>query len=143
MNPEQCRAIEWDCSQLLMRFYDHFDRWNYEEMAALFTPAGEWHRAGKALAGRDAIVAELQLRSTTQKIRHVLTNLLVDVRDATHADARAYLTVYRHDDEQKSAAPAKIRSPALLLLVTAALECGPDGWRIARQGMQREFEFMA
>lgn len=137
-------ALEWDCCQLLVRFYDHFDRWNYAEMVALFAVDGVWHRAGKVLAGHEAIVAELKLRSTTQKIRHVLSNLLVDVRDPGHADVQAYLTVYRHDDGKPSGGtPAVIASPAMLLLVKASLVLTPQGWRIAQQVMQREFEFSA
>lgn len=141
MSPAQRQSHEWACSRLLLCFYDLFDRWDYEGMSALFTPDGVWHRAGKLLLGRAAIVAELQKRSTTQKIRHVVTNLLVDVHDETHAEARCYLTVYRQDSGTATSAPAVIRSPSLVLLVTASLSDGPEGWRIARQAMQREFEF--
>lgn len=144
-NPGRCQAqhhaIEWECSHLLVRFYDHFDRWNYEEMVALFMPDGVWHRAGKVLAGRAAIVEELQKRSTTQKVRHVLTNLLVNVHDAAHADAQCYLTVYRHDSGTKSEMPVTVRSPDLFLVVTASLMATDEGWRISKQVMKREFEF--
>jgi len=141
MSPERHQFHEWACSRALLRFYDLFDRWDYEGMAALFMPDGAWHRAGKLLQGRAAIVAELQTRSTTQKIRHVLTNLLVDVHDETHAEARCYLTVYRQDSGTATSAPAVIRAPSLVLVVTASLVGGAQGWRIARQTMQREFEF--
>jgi len=141
VNPAQCQSHEWACSRVLLCFYERFDRWDYEGMAALFTPDGAWHRAGKLLQGRAAIVAELQKRSTTQKIRHVVTNLLVDVHDETHAEARCYLTVYRQDSGTATSAPAMIRSPSLVLVVTASLVGGVAGWRIARQTMQREFEF--
>lgn len=141
MSPAQRQSHEWACSRLLLRFYDLFDRWDYEGMSALFTQEGTWHRAGKVLQGGPAIVAELHRRSTTQKIRHVVTNLLVDVHDETHAEAHCYLTVYRHDSGSATSTPAVIQSPSLILVVTASLEYGSAGWRIARQTMQREFEF--
>lgn len=134
------RAIEWDCGQVLLRFYDAFDAWDYDGMAALFTEDGVWHRAGKALKGREAIVAEMHRRPTTQVIRHVVTNLIVDVDDAEHAKARLYLTAYRHDDGETRVVPAPMRGPVLLLVVDADLVRTTEGWRIVRQTMSREFE---
>lgn len=133
------RAIEWDCGQVLLRFYDAFDAWDYAGMVALCTDDVVWHRAGKSLAGHAAIVAELERRPSTQTIRHVVTNLLVDVRDAQHADARLYLTAYRHDGAGERLVPAPMQLPALLLVVTARLRREAPGWRIAEQTMQREF----
>jgi len=137
------RAIEWDGAQTLLRFYDAFDAWDYEAMAALFTEDGVWHRAGQALRGRADIVAAMRRRSTTQTIRHVVTNLLVDVRDAGHAQARLYLTAYRHDAGAPRVVPAPLGPPALLLLVSAQLVRRPEGWRIAEQTTRREFEGQA
>ncbi len=139
MDRDAERAIEWDCGQVLLRFYDAFDAWDYAAMVALCTDDVVWHRAGKALAGRAAIVAELERRPATQTIRHVVTNLLVDVRDAGQADARLYLTAYRHDGAGQRLVPAPMALPALLLVVTARLRREPPGWRIAEQTMQREF----
>jgi hypothetical protein len=134
------RGIEWDCAQVLLRFFDAFDGWNYDGMAALFAPEGVWHRAGKALAGRDAIVTEMHRRSTTQVIRHVVTNLIVDVMDTDHAEARLYLTAYRHDAGEPRATPAPMKVPAMLLVVSAGLIKTSDGWQVLQMTMQREFE---
>jgi hypothetical protein len=134
-------AIEWDCSQLLLRFYDCFDSFDYDGMAALFTPDGVWHRAGKALQAHSGMVAELSTRSTTQTVRHVVTNLIVQAQDQSHARGSCYLTAYRHDDGQPSAKPPSISSPYLLLVVTAQFARVAQGWRISEQVMKREFEF--
>lgn len=134
------RAIEWDCGQVLLRFYDAFDAWDYDGMAALFCEDGVWHRAGKALAGRAALVAEMRRRSTTQVIRHVVTNLIVDAQDADHAQARLYLTAYRHDGGEPRQVPAPLHGPDLLLLVSATLVRQADGWRIREKTTRREFE---
>ncbi len=139
MERDAQRAIEWDCGQVLLRFYDAFDAWDYAGMVALCTEDVVWHRAGKELVGRAAILAELEGRSITQTIRHVITNLLVDVRDANHADARLYLMAYRHDGAGRRLVPAPMQLPALLVVVTARLVSTDRGWRIAKQVMQREF----
>lgn len=134
------RAVEWDCSQLMLRFYDAFDAWDYAGMAALFAPDGVWQRAGKTLAGREAIVAELQQRPTTQVVRHVLSNLLVTAANADQAQARFYITVYRHDGGTARSIPAPLQAPAMLLVVNARLVRHSEGWRILHQAMAREFE---
>jgi len=65
MNRDDARAIEWDCAQLLIRFFNEFDAWRYREMVNLFAPDGVWHRQGRALKGPDAILAALEQRSTS------------------------------------------------------------------------------
>lgn len=133
------RAIEWDCGQTLLRFYDAFDSWDYAGMVALCTEDVIWHRAGKVLKGRTAIVTELQRRPAAQTIRHLVSNLLVDVRADDQADARFYLTVFRHEVAELRPAPAPMQLPALLLVVTARLVHEGRGWLIAEQTMRREF----
>ncbi len=49
MNRDEARAIEWDCAQILIRFFNEFDARHYGEMVALFAPDGVWHRQGRAL----------------------------------------------------------------------------------------------
>lgn len=138
---EQQRQIEWDCCATLTRFYDLFDRWDYPGMTALFMPNGLWHRAGKVLAGRSAILEEMSHRPTNQKVRHVLSNLLVDVVDERHAVLRGYITVYRKAGCDARDQEVAIEAPSLLVLVDAALERCGNHWLIARQVMQREFVF--
>ncbi|MCW5643108.1 MAG: nuclear transport factor 2 family protein [Rhodoferax sp.] len=143
MERDAARAIEWDCSQTLLRFYDRFDRWDYEGMLDLCTMDGVWQRAGKELRGRDAIVSELKQRSRTQTVRHVLTNILVSAVDPAHANASCYLTAYRHDDGRmgNDDVPPVISLPAMLVLVTAQMLHSPQGWQISRQTMRRVFNF--
>ncbi|MBU6502537.1 MAG: nuclear transport factor 2 family protein [Burkholderiales bacterium] len=140
---EQERAIEWDCSSVLTRFYDFYDRWDYKAMVALFSPDGLWHRAGKKLMGRDAIMAELRLRPANQKVRHVLSNFLVDVVDGRHALLSCYLTVYRHEGCTPSESEVLIQAPSLFLRVTAGFEKTSDVWLISNQVMRRDFLFPA
>lgn len=137
---DAARAIEWDCARTLTRFFNYFDQWRYEEMAALFAPDGVWHRQGKALRG-DAILAVLNARSRTQTVRHVITNIQVDVVDAATAEFILYVTAYMHDAGTKADGPPKIQAPYLLLVVPGGLVKIRDDWKIARMSMNREFEF--
>jgi hypothetical protein len=141
MNRDEARAIEWDCAQLLIRFFNEFDAWRYREMVKLFAPDGVWHRQGRALRGADAILAVLEQRSTTQPVRHVVTNIQVTVMDADTARSLLYVTPYQHDTGERAIAPPLIRSPSLLLEVPGELVRTEDGWRISSLTMTRVFEF--
>lgn len=143
MQREEERAIEWDCAQVLTRFFNDFDQWRYADMADLFAIDGVWHRQGQALAGRAAILAALAERSTTQRVRHVVTNLQIDVLDRDTAASLLYVTAYRHDSGAKETQPPRIRAPYLLLVVPGGLRRTEAGWKIVRMEMNREFEFEA
>jgi hypothetical protein len=140
LSREAARAIEWDCAQVLTRFFNAFDRWRYDDMVAMFAPNGVWHRAGKSLKGA-AILEALNARSRTQTVRHVVTNIQVDVGDASTAEFILYVTAYMHDTGTKAISPPKIQSPYLLLVVPGTLVKVDDDWKIASMSMNREFEF--
>jgi hypothetical protein len=110
-------------------------------MVALFAPDGVWHRQGRALRGPEAILAVLEQRSTTQTIRHVVTNVEVTVLDADTARSLLYVTAYQHDTGEQATAPPVIRSPSLLLTVPGELVRTDDGWKISSLTMTRVFEF--
>ena len=134
-------AIEWDCSQVLLNFYDRFDRFDYQGMKQLFTVDGVWHRAGKALQANDDLIAELSTRSQTQIMRHVITNLIVQAKNPESAEATCYLTTYRFDDGKPQIKPPVISCPNLFLVVSVSFVLTTEGWRIREQTMKREFEF--
>ncbi len=140
MDRETERAIEWDCAQLLTRFFNEFDRFNYAAMADLFAPDGIWHRQGKALQGTSAIIAALEPRSRTQSVRHVVTNIEVTASSETEAVFTLYVTAYMHDSGDKTV-PAKVRAPYLMLVVPGTLAKWGEDWKIATMSMNREFEF--
>jgi hypothetical protein len=141
MDREAARAIEWDCAQLLTRFFNDFDLWRYDAMADAFAPDGVWHRMGKASQGRTAILETLNARSTTQAVRHVVSNIQIDVKDAASAEFLLYITAYQHDTGTKPTAPPKIRGPSLVLSVPGKLSKIGADWKIASMAMNRAFEF--
>ena len=111
LSAEDVRAIEWDCTQVLIRFFNYFDQWRYQDMADLFASDGVWHRQGKALRGRAEILAALDARSTTQRVRHVVTNVQIDVLAADAAMSLLYLTAYMHDTGAKLPGPPASARP--------------------------------
>ena len=86
-------------------------------------------------------MAVLAQRSTTQTVRHVVTNVQVTALDADAAKSLLYVTAYQHDTGEQPTAPPVIRSPSLLLAVPGELVRTEDGWRISSLTMTRVFEF--
>jgi hypothetical protein len=136
------RAIEWDCAQVLTRFFNALDAFRYDEMASTFAPDGVWHRQGKALKGHAAILSALNERSTTQTVRHVVTNIAVTPLGADRARFQLYLTVYARDiGVMPNATPPIIASPFLLLTVPGSFVLFDGAWLIAEMTMNRTFVF--
>jgi len=81
VDPSERRAIEWDCTQLLIRFYGLLDEKRYEEMAGLFADDGVWVRLGKELVGGPAIVAAMAERDDWLTA-HLVSNIRIDIIDA-------------------------------------------------------------
>lgn len=123
-------------SQQLHAFISHLDNRRYEALAHMFTRDGRWLRQGRWLEGRPAILAALEARPQTMRVRHLLTNILITECTGTEARVDAYMTAYRQLED---------RPPELFSINTVATVLrGEDGrWLIAEQQMVREFEFCA
>jgi hypothetical protein len=114
MDLDTARAIEWDCMQLLNRFYGYLDEKRYDELAQLFVEDGAWNRLGKDLIGPDAIRAAMRERDEWLTV-HVLTNVRIDIVDADHSNTTQYITLYRHEGWDETAGPAPVVLPLGIL----------------------------
>ena len=129
--------------QVTHRFFYCLDEGRYGELLALMSPEAVWHRQGRILRGHPQIRAALEERSSTQRIRHVITNAFLDKADDERAELRAYMTAYRFDDGKPSSGPVVIDGPFRLSLVrTRFARCGGE-WRIVEQSLAPEFECRA
>ena len=81
MDRNDQRAIEWDCTQLLIRFYSLLDEKNYEALADLFADDGVWVRLGRELVGGPAILAAMSERDDWLTA-HLVSNIRIDIIDA-------------------------------------------------------------
>jgi ketosteroid isomerase-like protein len=145
MDADAKRAIEWDCQQVLTRFINRLDARDYPALAKLFTADGQWFRPGGPARGPEGILAALQARpeSGDLAIRHVISNIVVDVIDQDHAEAVTYLTVYRHEGARNGATPVPLTGPYMVGLSTNKLVRTADGWRIGEKRTTRIFERIA
>lgn len=127
--------------QLTNRFYFYLDEFRYQDLAAMMREDGVWHRQGKALKGRAQVLAALEERPRTQRIRHVITNAFLDAESADAASLVAYLTAYKYDDGKPIKGAPTIDGPFRLLLVNKKFTRNAGKWMIAESAGTPEFEF--
>jgi len=137
MTREEARAIEWDCQQALTKFLCALDARDGKAAAAQFAENGKWERSRGAgsFEGRAQIADNITNRAKNEASRHCLTNFVLDIKDADHAESRAYLIVFRNDAEGPDPVkfPIKMQLPAGVLAYCDKFVRTAEGWRIAEQ----------
>jgi hypothetical protein len=120
---------ELACQRLVIASYSLMDQGRYEETAALFTTDAVWVRGGKPVTGRDAILSALHQRPTTDLSRHLVTNVLIAVREGNEASATACFVPLRGTKrEDGSVATPQITNVGDL---SYRFRKEKDGWRIS------------
>ena len=140
MTRDEERAIEWDCQKVWRQYYHFVDQKEYEKAAQLFTPDIDW-RSVVNLKGRDEIVQALYGALGEGTIRHVLTNMVVNVIDENHAEARTYNTIYytRGVKIEMRDDPIPFEGPNRLSDCDAEFVRMEDGWHISRRTTHQVF----
>ncbi len=127
--------------QITHRFFWCLDEFRYQDILSMMLPDAVWHRQGRALQGHAQILAALNERSNTQRIRHVITNPFVAEESGDSARLIAYMIGYKCDEGVKQAAPQTIDNALRFLLVETHFKRGEGRWLIAQQRGTPEFEF--
>lgn len=102
---------ENDCAKLSVLYAEGIDEPNADLFASVFAHDAVWDVGGGRFVGRDAIAAYIGKRPVSHG-KHVITNILVDVIDDSHARGSAYLIDYHWDTAHPEA--VKSLSPDLV-----------------------------
>lgn len=135
MNEPQATAEDIvHLTQRLHAFFNHLDERRYDDLAAMFLPDGRWLRQGRWLDGPEAILDALRARPATMRVRHMVSNVVVNGISLDEARVHAYLTAYRQMEGQP---------PALfsINLVGNVFHRQAGTWLLAEQQLVRDFEF--
>lgn len=127
--------------QITHRFFWCLDEFRYDELVGLMREDAAWHRQGRVLVGRTAILAALDERPRSQRIRHVITNPFVLERTEHTAKLMAYMIGYRADEGVPRPAPQTIDGPLRFLVVETDFVHADGRWWIQVQRGTPEFEF--
>ena len=131
------------CLQVTHQLFYFLDESRYEDLVALFTPAGTLHRQGELLVGPEAIMRAMLKRSTTQRIRHVISNAFIESQSPGQVHLVAYMVAYRFDDGALHAGPVDISRPLRLSVVRTTLRQTDGGWKIEAMTFTAQFEFVS
>lgn len=104
MNDAERHAIEWECAQNTVRFYNRLDGARGAEAAALFAEDGIWYKMNgdDGHKGRAAIADYVDrvrqrgnpdIAEADRMVFHLVCNLEVTVLDADNAEVRANTVV--------------------------------------------------
>ena len=134
MNLAQRHEIEQVCRNLVLRSALYLDTHNHAWFAELFTADGLWDRVAQPLTGPGEILPFLESRTSTTLVRHVITNLLVNVESEVAATSIAYVLNFQtFADGAVPETPAPMVSPGLIAEWHDSFALTDDGWRISRR----------
>lgn len=134
------RIIEWDCKQLLARYYQHVDHDEFEEAANIFTHDIVWRWRQWSVTGRENMLKDLRSSLTGVHIRHLISNTVVKVIDLNNAQSLSYVTIYTHKEKLESGTAGLLKGPDFINELQDKLVCLDDGWHIAERHISTAFE---
>jgi uncharacterized protein (TIGR02246 family) len=142
MDDDRRRAIEADCQRLMAEFAFAVDAHDADGVARTFAVDGLWHHQGHAFIGREAIrraVVERQAEAPAVITRHHYGATAIRVIDATHAEARTYYAVYRHEGNGDLTLPRPLQATRIGEYFDTFVPTA-EGWKFASKRAMRVLE---
>jgi hypothetical protein len=135
MNDLERLVIEAACTRLIHAYCRFIDFGEAGRVGDLFSVDGVWEGADRPMEGRAAIVAGFApLSSSTRRVmRHLCTNVTIDVVDADEARGLTYWVNYRGRLGHDEALPVPSGPPAFAGEYHDRFIRTADGWRIAHR----------
>jgi ketosteroid isomerase-like protein len=137
MTEDERRAIEADCRDTAIRSFTLIDAQDWEMLAMLYVEDAVFARPtapDQPIRGRDAILAQYQARPKTKVTRHMVSNVVIDVRGGDKAKGLLYVLLYTGTTGSEAPAFPIAADPVQLVgefcddyIRTEA------GWRIAKR----------
>lgn len=140
MDEDRRRAIEWDCTRTLTGFINALDAGDYETMAGLMAENGVWMRPGGNAIGPAGLLEAMRDRPRDLIVRHVISNILIEVIDEDHATGITYLTVYRHHGPPPEKGYARLAGAQMVGVSYNRLVREFGGWKISEKRTSRTFD---
>ena len=125
---DQRIVAEHECHRLCTAFHINVDAYRHDRVLSLFTADAVWHHKSGLLKGRSDIAAYLDSKSSYPVVRHLVTNVLIDVVDDDHAKGIAYVTVFY---AEPTLSPPMLQAPIVLVTYHDTFTRTPDGWRFS------------
>jgi hypothetical protein len=134
---------EHACQRLVHSYANWIDAYEYDRFMGLWADDGEWVIYGKSSRGRAAIRAALDARPDSSVVRHLVTNVVIDVNGPDRAAGRCYAVAYRADG-YLGVRPAPLTLPRFLVdYRDAFVRHDERGWLFSRREITSVLEPVA
>lgn len=120
------------CRNQVLGFFRDLDDNAYDSLVSRMAPDAVWHRQGKVLTGRGAVLDALSVRSRTMRIHHLICNLFADEVGDGRCAMRGYMLVVRHDAGRPLEGPAPLSGIENIRTTHVELARVDGAWLIAR-----------
>ncbi len=130
--------IERACERLIMLYALHADNYAPDAVAGLFAEDAVLNRGDGDAVGRAAILAAFTRRRPDAAVRHISTNVVIDVENADTATGISSMMLFRRFGSADLPQPL---APAEMIVDYHDRFCRtPDGWRFVHRRAVRVFE---
>ncbi|NQV80371.1 MAG: nuclear transport factor 2 family protein [Alphaproteobacteria bacterium] len=130
--------IEHACERLIMLYALHADTYAPDAVAGLFTDDAVLNRGDGDAVGRAAILAAFNRRRPDAAVRHISTNVVIDVDSEDSARGVSTMTLYRRFGTMDL--PQPLEPAEMIADYHDTFRRTPDGWRFAHRRAVRVFE---
>ncbi len=135
MNFQQRQMIEQELQKMVVTAARYMDTREFDRYADLFGTNGLLDRADVGpLPGNGSIKKFFANHGSGQLVRHVVSNIFIDVIDDRRATGISYVTTYQFDNgETQPKLPAPLEGPYMIGEWLDEYIRTTDGWRFARR----------
>jgi hypothetical protein len=137
MDRMQFLEIELACTRLINQFAVFNDAGRFQELVELFTPDARYARPiapDAFITGKADILASFEARPQDRVGRHLITNVLIDVQDATRATGFCYVTLYSGNTAHKAEKfGLQAQSSQFIGEYADRFVLTPQGWKFAER----------
>lgn len=134
---QDLQAIELSCTKLVNQFAVYNDLGRYEEVAELFTDDGRYARPtdpASFVEGKANLLAAFKARPHDKLVRHIVSNVLIEVTSATSAKGFSYVTQYSGNTSNPAATHGwQANASQLVGEYVDEYELTPAGWKIRQR----------
>lgn len=128
-------AIEHACDRLISELARCIDRRDLDGLRNVFTADGEFDRGNAVAHGIDEIIAFIAAIPSHMTMRHMYTNIVIDVQGDGVAIGHANYVAYSRSDKAED--PRATLTPISVGSVIDHYRRTASGWRIAKRTIER------
>jgi hypothetical protein len=140
MDHKEQLEIERECHDLVVTLCQLSDHGENAKAVDLFSPDGTWIRGGKPYKGRAEMLESFNRGSGHSVIRHLTSNIKIDVKDANTAEGVTYYLAINHDPGTATPKLPLPLNPFSMGEWHDKFVKTPSGWRFSFREVKRIFQ---